>query len=210
MPSSQSGEITPLYVFARFVMRLVFAFLYPVRAHDTHRLNADAPFIIVANHGSMLDPLAIAVYCSRHEIRYLGKKELTRNPIVRWFVSHLHMITLDRHMTDIAAMRAALAVLKQGRVVGIFPEGTRRKPDEQMQRLETGVSLLALRAAVPIVPVYIKGKFRPFGKVDLYVGDAIAYDDLLVQGITRVTCDALTERIAKTILSLGSQETKPA
>ncbi len=204
MPSSERREMTPLYTFARIVMGIVFALIYPLRAHDRHKLDRDAPFIIVSNHGSMLDPLAIAVKCPRHEIRFLGKKELTKHPVVRWLVKHLHMITLDRHMTDITAMRSALDVLKQGRVVGIFPEGTRRKPENAMQELESGVSLLALRARVPLIPVYLKGQFRPFRTVHMHVGDPIPYEDLLEKGINRGTCDMLTERIAQHTLSLGA------
>ncbi|MGI6655102.1 MAG: lysophospholipid acyltransferase family protein [Christensenellales bacterium] len=194
---------TPFYSFARIVLGVFFALIYPVRAHNREKLDQDAPFIIVSNHGSMLDPLAISVKCKRHEIRWLGKKELTTHPVVRWLVTHLHMITLDRHMTDLAAMRTALQVLKQGHVLGIFPEGTRRKPEETMQMLEPGVSLLALRAQVPLVPVLIKGTFRPFRRVDLYVGDAIAYDDLLDSGMDRDTRDKLTVRIAEAVLALG-------
>lgn len=200
---SEERELSPFYTFARLILSALFALIYPVRAHGRERLDRDAPFIIVSNHSSMLDPLAIAVKCPKHEIRFLGKKELTRNAAVRWLVRHLHMITLDRHMTDMAAMRAALQVLKDGHVLGIFPEGTRRKPEQAMQALESGVSLIALRARVPLIPVYLKGRFRPFRVMHLYVGEPIAYDDLLAGGINRASCDALTGRIADATLSLG-------
>ena len=72
-----------------------------------------------------------------------------------------------------------------------------------MQMLEPGVSLLALRARVPLVPVLLKGTFHPFRRVDLYVGDAIAYDDLLDSGMDRDTRDKLTVRIAEAVLALG-------
>lgn len=203
MTANKKRERSPVYSFARFVMGIVFALVYPLRSHNRDRLDREAPFIIVANHSSMLDPLAIAVTCKRYEIRFLGKKELTKHPVVRWLVRHLHMITLDRHTTDIAAMRAAFDVLKQGDVVGIFPEGARRSPEDAMQELETGVSLLALRSRAPLIPVYLKGRFRPFQTVHLYVGDPIDYRDLLAGGVNRATCDALTNRIAEAVLSLG-------
>lgn len=203
--TTQRAERSPFYTFARIVMGIVFALIYPVRAHNKERMDRDAPFIIVSSHSSMLDPMAIAVKCKRHEIRFLGKKELTQHPVVRWVVNHLHMITLDRHATDIGAIRAALDVLKQGHVVGIFPEGGRRKPENAMKDLENGVSLLTLRAKVPLIPVHFRGPFKPFRTVHMYVGEPIAYGDLLESGINRATCDALTDRIAQTMLSLGSE-----
>jgi len=54
-------ERTPFYTFARIVLGVFFALIYPVRTHNREKLDQDAPFIIVSNHGSMLDPLAISV-----------------------------------------------------------------------------------------------------------------------------------------------------
>lgn len=198
-------ERTPLYTFARLVMKAVFAVIYPLKAYNREQLDRDAPFIIVANHSSMLDPLAIAVHCRRYEIRFMGKKELTKNPVLAWIVRRLHMFTVDRHTTDIKAMRAAVDTLRKGHVLGIFPEGTRRPPEALMDSVESGVSLIALRANVPLIPVYIDGRISAFRRNRLVVGEPIVFDDILAQGVNRASCDALTARIAHVIRNLRDE-----
>ncbi len=64
---------------------------------------------------------------------------------------HLHMIPVDRHHSDMEAMRACLRVTKAGGVLGIFPEGTRHK-EGIMEHIESGVALIALRSGVPLIP----------------------------------------------------------
>ena len=96
---------TFLYKFARFVLQ-VFSFLvYPVRAHNKDRLDRNAPYLIVANHQSMMDPLLIAVISRRHQIHFIGKSTLRKNVVFNWVLDHLHMIPVSRGLTDMRAMR---------------------------------------------------------------------------------------------------------
>lgn len=71
-----------------------------------------------------VDPILIAWGCFRYQIHFLGKKELESVPILRWLFNKLDMIPVDRHNMDMHAVRACLKTLKEGHVLGIFPEGT--------------------------------------------------------------------------------------
>lgn len=174
--------------------------VFPICFHNRKGLDVpDAPFIVFANHTSMLDPPVIAYACRRYEIHFLGKRELTRNSIARYVLTRIHMITVARNASDIAAMRLSSEVLKRGKVLGVFPEGTRRPPGELMQKVETGLGLIALRAGVPMVPVYIHGKIRAFRLTHVYVGDPVTPDMLRKGGSDSAALNGL---IARTILEM--------
>ena len=106
----------------------------------------------------------------------------------------LGLIAVDRHHSDMEAMRACMRALREGRILGIFPEGTRHHKG-LMDQLEGGTALLALRCNVPLVPVYFDKKFRLFRLVHMYVGQDIPLDDLIAQGVNKGTCDQLLQRI---------------
>jgi len=202
------GERTPVYSICRGVAAFLFHCLFPVRFHDEERLgNAKAPYIVMANHQSWIDPVILAVPCKDYEIRFVGKKELTKNKIMAWLVKQLHMITVDRHNSDLQAMRLCTKTLREGQVLGIFPEGTRHLPD-LMSEVETGTAVLALRAKVPLIPVYISGKLKLFKTTHVYVGEPMDISDLSSQGFDTEIVQALTGRIRDTFLSMREESRK--
>ncbi len=182
-----------MYNIQPFSMR----FLFRTRYHHMTRALADAPYILIANHSSMIDPLLIGYACKRYQIRFLGKKELVKNPILKFVFSHMRMIAVDRHNMDMQAMRACLKTLKEGHPLGIFPEGTRHK-EGVMEQLEGGTAMMALRSGTPLLPVFIAEKPKLWRMTDCYIGAPIPYDDLAARGINRDTCEALEKRITET------------
>ena len=104
---------------------LAMPLFFPIRYHNTELVrDRPGPYMLVSNHVSMLDPIVLAVPIRRHEIRFMGKRELRVNRLFAYILEKLHMISVARHMSDMAAMRAANSALKEGQVLGIFPEGT--------------------------------------------------------------------------------------
>ena len=195
-------EHTPVYTLCRGIFGLLFHTLCPVRYYGLENINdAQAPYILISNHRAFVDPFALAVPTKRYEIRFIGKRELTKNKLLEWAVRHLHMIPVSRHATDMAAMRACMQVLKEGNVLGIFPEGTRHLP-ELMQTVESGAALIALRADVPLIPAYIDGRIRPFHKTRVYFGAPMQIDDLKAQGTNSDTVKQLCERIRQTFYAM--------
>jgi 1-acyl-sn-glycerol-3-phosphate acyltransferase len=194
---AESPPKTWFYQFARRLLTILLAIFYPCKLLNPEGFQLDAPFILIANHQSMLDPVLLAVKLKKYEIRFIGKRELTKNKVLNWIFKRLHMIAVTRHMSDMTAMRAAGAALKQGHVLGIFPEGTRRN-GKAMESIESGVSLLALRSGVPLVPVLICGRPGLFRKTKMVVGPVIPYDDLLATGMDKASGEALNSRIQMT------------
>ncbi len=194
---------TFVYQLAKALAWVLFHTVYPVRIHDRERLNLQGPCILISNHLCWLDPVCVAHAVKGEEITYLAKKELLESRFGGALLRALHAIPVNRHNFDMAAMRACMQALKAGRALGIFPEGTRYKKGN-MEELEAGVALLALRSSVPVIPVYIAGKLRPFHMTHVYAGKPMAIDDLREMGASRESSDELLRRI--TVLYAGLAE----
>jgi 1-acyl-sn-glycerol-3-phosphate acyltransferase len=190
----QKAVGTPFYRFIRHLGTLFSFLVYPCQFINAQAADIKAPFILLCNHQSMMDPILLAVKFKQHEIHFIGKRELTDFKPLKWVVEHLHMIAVSRHMSDLSAMRAAGSVLKAGEVLGIFPEGKRSR-GVPMEQMESGVSLLALRHRMPLLPVFIAGRPRPFRKVKMIAAPPIQFDDLLADGIDMKASGLLNERI---------------
>ena len=188
-------ERTAIYTLARIIFGFLFHTIFPLRFHNAQIVEEmQPPYIIMANHRSFADPMALAIKVIRYEIRFIGKRELAHGRLKSWLFSGLHMILVSRHATDMAAMRQCMQTLKEGHILGIFPEGTRHQP-EMMQEVESGTAIIALRARVPLLPVYIDGKIRPFHITHIYYGKPMELDDLYAQGVNNDTAHQLCQRI---------------
>ena len=123
------------------------------------------PLIVACNHVSWVDgPLLGAAIAPARRPRFLGKKELFTLPPLAWLMRDIGAIPLDRGTGDLAALRAALAVLRAGGSLAIFPEGTRVKPGEKRPP-KSGVAFLAARVGARVVPVRVTGTERfPFAR----------------------------------------------
>ena len=182
------------YRFARGLAKVLMHTVMPTRIRGAERMRGDAPFILIANHNSMLDPFILACPIQKYEVVFLGKKELVKSRLGRWLFGKLHMISVDRGHSDMEAMRACMRTLRGGGVLGIFPEGTRHH-EGTMEHIESGVSLIALRSGAPVIPVYIKGRLALFHYTQAWVGDPIPTDDLRAEGVNSETSERLNERI---------------
>ena len=188
-------ERTAIYTLARIIFGFLFHTIFPLRFHNAQIVEEMQPtYIIMANHRSFADPMALAIKVKKYEIRFIGKRELAHGRLKSWLFSGLHMILVSRHATDMAAMRQCMQTLKEGHILGIFPEGTRHQP-EMMQEVESGTAIIALRARVPLLPVYIDGKIRPFHITHIYYGKPMELDDLYAQGVNNDTAHQLCQRI---------------
>lgn len=203
----QTNKDSLLYAIAKPIVSLLLKTILPVKFHNRERLAQDPPYIVIANHSSMLDPVIIGVGVIGHQVRFIGKKELTKNKLAAWLFKQLRMIPVDRHNSDMEAMRACMRVTKEGGILGIFPEGTRHH-EGLMTEMESGIGLIALRSRVPLMPVYITGKLKLFRRLHVYVGEAIPTEDLREEGVNRETCEKLMQRITQTYAAMQEAHTK--
>lgn len=147
------------YAFTRFVLSRVFRTLYGYEVLGTEQVPLQGGCLIVCNHLSYLDPPVVGSSLPHRQVHFMAKRELFAQ---RWLgptIRALGSFPVSRGHADSAAFRAALDLLSEGRVVGIFPEGT-RSTGSAMQGWHAGVSLLASKAGVPIVPAAVRNTRR--------------------------------------------------
>src|SRR5438552_8489399 len=104
--------------------------------------------ILVCNHTSSLDPVPLQAACPRL-ITWMMAREYAVHFGTRWFFNAIEPILVERSGRDMAATRAALRALKNGKILGIFPEGRIEKTSELME-FQTGIALLAMKGKVPV------------------------------------------------------------
>ena len=150
--------IHPWYRFCRFLYRVYFRLYHRGRIYNAKRLPDEGAFILAGNHVSFLDPPFFGL-CCRREAFFMARDTLFRHPLANWILRSWNCVPISRGRGDIAAMRAVLRMLGEGKAVLMFPEGT-RSPDGKLQEPRAGIGMVAARARVPIVPMRIFGTDR--------------------------------------------------
>lgn len=204
-PVTEKRTVT--YEIVRGLGHAVFHTLMPIRFHHRERLNREPPYILIANHNHALDPVPMAMGVKHEQLVFLGKKELGSKPWIRRVLTRLHCILVDRHNVDMEAMRACMKAIKMKKILLIFPEGTRHH-EGQMEHLEAGTALIAMRSKAPVIPICFDRKLSFFRVTNLYVGEPIPYDDLLAKGINAETCEEMNERIRETFRRMIAETKK--
>ena len=124
---------------------------------DAPHLPDSGPVIVISNHVSYVDPIAVARYLIWHGRwpRFLGKAELWKMPVIGWLARGCRQIPVHRGTANASqALDAAAEALEQGELVILYPEGTRtRDPDLWPMVPRTGAARLALTTGVPVIPV---------------------------------------------------------
>lgn len=147
--------------------------------------------VIVSNHLSMWDPLLIAIMFTR-QIYWMGKIELFKNKFLKFFFTIVKTFPVRRGEGDLAAIRHAFKVLKQEKLLGIFPEGTRVK-GSGLRKFEPGTSMIALKNNAPVIPIYLKGEYKFFRRMTLIIGEPIQLSDYVGNKTNSVAVTKATE-----------------
>ena len=185
---------------------------------DADKIPATGGCVVVPNHVSHLDPLAAAhvIYDYGRAPRYLAKSALFNVFFVGTVLKGARQIPVERMTHDaVGAFDAAVAAVRAGEVVVVYPEGTiTRDPDQWPMRGKTGAARIALETQAPVIPMGQWGvqdllpaysaKFRPFPRkgVRVKVGDPVDLSDLYDQPISPEVIKEATDRIMAAITVL--------
>ena len=144
-----------IYCFLRAIFCVLYKLVFRAEILGKENLPKEGAVILAANHMSNVDPPLLATFLPR-PVCYMAKQELFEVPILGFVITRAHSFPVKRGSGDRGAIKAAVTVLKQGRVLGLFPEGTRSK-DGKIHKAEAGVALIASMTNTPVVPACIVG-----------------------------------------------------
>jgi len=182
--------------------RIYCGILHPVRVTGKENLPKEGGFMLCANHISFLDPVVTVLYVKRH-IRFMGKKELFKYKVVAGVLDAVGAFPIDRGNADLAAVREAIKTLKDGKCLGIFPQGTRSAGNERTQ-MHGGAALIVQRTGSPVIPMYIDGPYKYFKKTDIRIGKPIDLSEFGKKADSE-TIARITERIDGGIWALKGE-----
>lgn len=192
-PGQPVGQIL-FYRFGYWLVMAFFTLLYRYRIYHAERVPAvsGGGLLVVANHQSHYDPPLVGAALRRRNMAAIARAGLFRVPLLGTLLRWVGCIELKEDESDAAAMRRAITELKKGRVVVIFPEGS-RSPDGEVHQFKRGAWLLLSRAGCDVIPAAVEGPFdawprccslpRLFSKrFGVAFGDVVPYAELKAMG----------------------------
>ena len=204
-----------LYYFGVGLCRTFFRLMGGLDVIGRENVPATGGVILCPNHVSHVDPPAVGAGM-RRQVHFMAKDELFRVPVLGFLIAGFGSFPVRRGTADRKAIKRAIELLEEGRVICLFPEGT-RSPDGRLQEPELGASLIALRTGAPVVPVAVIGttEVLPAGasrprrhRCKVVYGEPLRFDDL--SGSTnRAAMKEAGRRIMSAIADLQSSHAAP-
>lgn len=205
-----------LKAFLGFVMRV----LWRPKVEGVERIPGSGPVILAGNHVTFIDSLFLVLSVKR-PVYYIGKDEYVtgkglKGRLMAWFFSTGGMIPVDRDggRGGVAALMTGRRVLEEGKIFGIYPEGT-RSPDGRLYRGRTGIARLTLMTGAPVVPFAVIGtdKVQPGGKglpriapVTIRFGEVLDFSRYEGMDRDRYVLRAVTDEVMSDVMRLSGQE----
>lgn len=171
-----------IYQAIRLFLLAIFKIFFRIKVNGQENLPDSGPVILLSNHISLLDPPLLAAVSPR-PVRFMAKKELFENPILRFILFLADAFPVDRKKNDITAVKKALSVLKKEEVLGLFPEGTRR-PEGKLGTPKLGSVMLAIKSGAPIVAVGISN-VKAEGQITINIGESFNLEQFSQKKLTK-------------------------
>ncbi len=159
---------------ARIIFKPFTHFIFKVKIVGIENFLEDRPFVLVANHRSMLDVILLYVSFDR-DINFMAKKELFAFKPFGVLLKKLGAIPIDRQGNDFNAVKKCIKVLRNGEVLGIFPEGHRNSKVDT-DGAKAGAVVIASKCGVPIVTAAIKGEYKIFSHLQIVLSKPYEFE----------------------------------
>ena len=176
------GQTSKSYRIIYKIFAKVVGFIFNIRVIRREEESDKGGFIVCANHTSATDPIVVCYAFRKHQVRYMAKKELFNIPILAPLIKFLGAFPVDRGGNDVGAIRKAVDMVKEGKCMGIFPQGHRYpEVDPRTTKTKNGAALIATRAEADIIPAYIvrkNNKFKLFRRTYVIIGERISFSEL--------------------------------
>jgi long-chain acyl-CoA synthetase len=218
--ASSRPSATAITAVSRGMCVSLFRTIYRLRVEGLQHVPPSGPLILVANHCSFFDAFILAASLpprTYQHMFYMGFEWFFRHPVLAWWGRGVRVIPVDMDTLLMRALQASAVVLRQGKILCVFPEGE-RSVDGRVRPFRKGVGILAKELKVPILPAYIGGSFEawPRGRslpgihqLRVRFGAVVTPETLLTEEGPRGADDAETivMRLRERVAALGGETT---
>ncbi|MEU1786574.1 lysophospholipid acyltransferase family protein [Streptomyces sparsogenes] len=208
------------FAFLKAVLGPLMRLMFRPQVEGAERIPGSGPVILAGNHLTFIDSMILPLVCDR-QVVFIGKDEYVtgkglKGRLMAWFFTGVGMVPVDRDggHGGVAALMTGRRVLEEGRIFGIYPEGT-RSPDGRLYRGRTGIARLTLMTGAPVVPFAMigtdrlqpggKGLPRP-GRVTVRFGEPLEFTRYEGMDRDRFVLRAVTDEVMSEVMRLSGQE----
>lgn len=200
---------TPFKRFKLFLTKKViyygfYKIVYRIKKVNEKNIPDEGAYIICANHVNMLDALAVVCGCKR-KVRFICKESMFKNKALCWALKLADTIPLNREKNDIESMKRSLKALKNGDILGVFPEGTRKGMEKNL-KAKSGAAFFSLKTGTKVIPLGIQGSFKPFTKVKLVFGEPLDFPEYYGKEKDKEALEKVTNIIMDNVVMLTNKD----
>ena len=208
------------FALIKAVLGPIIRLMFRLRVEGAEHIPGDGPVILAGNHLTFIDSMILPLVCDR-QVFFIGKDEYVtgksfKGRLMAWFFTGVGMIPVDRDggRGGVAALMTGQRVLEEGKIFGIYPEGT-RSPDGRLYRGRTGIARLTMMTGAPVVPFAMIGtdKLQPGGagmprpgRVTIRFGEAMEFSRYEGMDRDRYVLRAVTDSVMTEVMRLSGQE----
>ena len=203
------------YPIGKRIIPPIVKFFWAKEINGLQNLPKKGPFIIAANHASYMDHFMMSLLIPplNRKIHFLAKKEHFEGFFKMVWHTYAGAIPTDREKGGKETLKWAIKALKEGKIIGVHPEGTRSLTGK-LQKAKTGVAQLALKAKVTIIPIGLigtfeilpKGKYIPkLKKAVMNIGKPMYFNKYYNKPLNKKLLVEVTTKIMKAIAKLSNQ-----
>lgn len=172
-----------LYNTVKSIVKRFYRTRFKINVIGEDRIPKDGPVLICSNHISEYDPPLVATHVNR-EMSFFAKSELFKIPLLGRLIPRLNAIPVERGKSDRQALKKSVEAVKEGRMMLIFPEGS-RSTDGTLGDFQEGASFIAVKGGAKIVPAAIKGTYNKNEGITIVFGKPIDVDKMVEDGQKR-------------------------
>ena len=162
--------------FARFIFNI------KVEGEENEPTTDQGAYLVCANHISAGDPIWLCAALRCQQPHFMAKAELFKIPFLGWLIKALGAYPVNRNSADVSSVKNTISLMKNGKCVGMFPQGTRCPGQNPAQTsVKSGVGMIAVRSQVQVLPVFIQTKnfkYTCFGRKTIIIGKPIPYENI--------------------------------
>ena len=197
------------YLFVSFLARIIVKLLFRVDVKGVKHIPHEGAFLIAPNHISFVDPVVVGAFVPR-DLHYMARASLFEIPFLRWLLRMCQTFPVRKDRPQPQTMKKAISILKGGKGLLIFPEGTRNTTG-RLKKGGPGLGMLAFASGAPVIPTNISGteralpvdaKWIRLEKVRVQFGKPVFSDEFKANEPKRVFYQKLTDEVMARIKDL--------